>query len=141
MTKRMIGIIGSRRRDSARDYELTRAKFLSIYSPCDEIVSGGCPKGGDHFAELIAQLFQVPITIHYPDKSKLDMKLMKLNPRAAFAKIAFARNGLIARDADVMIAVVAPDRKGGTEDTLKTFRKKLGMTESQLITERRLHLV
>ena len=141
MTVRTIGIIGSRRRDSGPDYEKTRAAFLHVWSPGDGIVSGGCPHGGDHFAEMLAQLYQVPLRIHWPNKSKLDPVLMKKNPQDAYAVICYARNALIARDADVMIAVVAPDRKGGTENTLKTFRKRLGKTEAELIAEGKLYLV
>lgn len=53
MTK--IGIIGSRRRNSEDDYIQLEKKFLEIFKNGDEIVSGGCPKGGDHFAEIIAK--------------------------------------------------------------------------------------
>ena len=35
----------------------------------------------------------------------------------------FVRNGDIAKDSDVLIACVAPDRTGGTEDTIKKFLK------------------
>ena len=58
---------------------------------------------------------------------------MKKNPRWAYAEINYARNTLIARDADDLIAVVAEDRKGGTEDTIKKFLKKS--------SEDNLHLV
>jgi len=34
---------------------------------------------------------------------------------------AFARNKLVAEDADVGFALVASDRKGGTEDTVHHF--------------------
>ncbi len=66
---------------------------------------------------------------------------MEKNPRAAYAVINYARNKLIARDADVLIACVAEDRKGGTEDTIKHFCKKLGKSEKQLIAEGKLVLV
>lgn len=99
------------------------AKFKEIYNEGDRIVSGGCKLGGDRFAERIAKAMKVSIKIHYPDKSKLDPILMKKNPRAAYAKINYARNTLIAKDADILIACVAEDRKGGTEDTIEKFRK------------------
>ena len=106
-----IGIIGSRRRNSQNDFELCERAFLEIYKPGDEIVSGGCPKGGDRFAEIIAKNHQVPIKIYYAQWDKLG--------RGA----GFARNTNIAGDADIIIAVVAPDRKGGTEDTIKKTEK------------------
>lgn len=66
-----IGIVGSRRRDSDEDYQACLAAFLAIYKPGDLIVSGGCPQGGDRFAEVIADEMGIPIKINYPDKSKL----------------------------------------------------------------------
>jgi len=114
-----IGIIGSRRRDSKEDLEACREVFLKTYEKGDTIVSGGCPKGGDKFAEIFAKEYEVPITIHYPDKSKLDKVKLAQNPKWAYAEINFARNTLIARDSDILIAVVSEDRTGGSEDTIK----------------------
>jgi predicted Rossmann fold nucleotide-binding protein DprA/Smf involved in DNA uptake len=34
-------------------------------------------------------------------------------------KAFYARNRLIAEDADILLAMAAPDRKGGTENALK----------------------
>lgn len=122
--EKRIGIIGTRRRNEEEDYLLLEAAFLLIHNEGDTIVSGGCPKGGDAFAERLAKKYSIPIKIHYPDKSSLDGKLMKVNPRAAYAKINYARNTLIANDSDILIAVVSSDRKGGTEDTIKKFLKR-----------------
>lgn len=118
-----IGIVGSRRRDADVDYLLVSRAFGGVYGKGDRIVSGGCRKGGDRFAELIADRFNIPITIHRPDQGELDLALLVQNPRAAYAKINYARNTLVARDADVLIACVAPDRRGGTEDTIRKFEK------------------
>jgi hypothetical protein len=54
---------------------------------------------------------KVGITIHHAD--------WKRHGRAA----GFVRNALIAADADVLIAVVAADRTGGTEDTVRKAEK------------------
>jgi len=124
---KVIGIVGSRRRDSTVDLEACRRIFLSVYKDGDTIVSGGCPKGGDKFAEIFSKEYNIPITIHYPDKSKLDPEKLKKNAKWAYAEINFARNTLIAKDSDVLIAVVASDRKGGTEDTVKKA-EKMGKT-------------
>lgn len=107
-----IGIIGSRRRNTLQDKTKTHQKFMQIYENGDRIVSGGCPQGGDAFAEGIAKAEQVPITIHYARWKK--------HGNAA----GFMRNGDIARDADVLIACVAFDRKGGTEDTIDKWLAK-----------------
>ena len=106
-----IGIVGTRRRNSDLDLAKIVEAFLKEYKPDDEIVSGGCPRGGDRFAEIIARNNQVPIKIYYAEWTR--------KGRSA----GFQRNGLIARDADVLIACVAPDRTGGTEDTIRKFTK------------------
>ena len=104
---RTIGIVGSRRRAESEDYRACIAAFEGIYHPGDRIVSGGCPKGGDRFAERIALDRGLTITIHYPDWKKL-------------GKVAgFERNTDIAEDCDILIALTADDRTGGTEDTIK----------------------
>lgn len=115
-----IGIVGSRRRSTARDYEIVEKQFRSIYEQGDEIVSGGCPQGADAFAEWIAKVAQVPIKIYYAEWDRLG--------RGA----GFSRNGAIAKDADVLIACVAEDRTGGTEDTIKKYQK-LGKTALHLV--------
>lgn len=108
---KVIGIIGSRRRNTPADYTLTVKAFQSIYVKGDILVSGGCPQGGDHFAELISIADNVPIKIHRAEWG--------LHGRSA----GFKRNGLIARDADILIAVVHVTRTGGTEDTIAKFKR------------------
>ncbi len=138
-----IGIVGSRRRNSGYDMTLVWNKFFDIPGFLSStIVSGGCPEGADHFAELISAEIHIPIIIHYPDKSKLDPILIEKKLfRAAYAKINYARNTLIANDSDILLAAVAPDRKGGTEDTIKKFCKKKGKSEKDLIESGELFLV
>ena len=53
----------------------------------------------------------------------------------------FVRNTDIATGSDYLIACVAPDRKGGTEDTVRKFCKKLGLTEEEAIVTGWLVLV
>lgn len=108
---KIIAIFGSRLRDSDMTYEKMKAKFLSLYEPGDRIVSGGCYKGADRFAEKIAKLFEIPIMIHYAR--------WKANGKAA----GFMRNTDIANDATIGITMPAEDRKGGTEDTIKKMQK------------------
>lgn len=105
---KVIGIVGSRRRDTDSDFRLCRTKFLELYNDNDKVVSGGCPKGGDRFAEILARSVGCTITIHHADWN---------GPLGK--KAGFARNTNIAQDCDVLIALVAPDRTGGTEDTIR----------------------
>lgn len=104
-----IGIIGTRSRNTQQDFLAVEAKFLDLYEDGDCIVSGGCPQGGDRFAEHLAKKYEVPIMIYYAKWKK--------HGKAA----GFIRNGDIANGSTVLIACVSPDRKGGTEDTIKKF--------------------
>ena len=111
-----IGIIGSRRRDTKADYQLLRKMFFEIYEDGDKIVSGHCPKGADAMAEIIADELNLTeangkLILHRADWNK-------------YGKGAgFVRNTYIAEDADVLICVVAEDRTGGTEDTIRKAEK------------------
>lgn len=106
-----IGIVGSRRRNSPVDLKKVNDAFLINYLEGDTIISGGCPKGGDRFAEKLAELYKVPITIYKANWDK-------------YGKAAgFIRNTDIAKESDILIACVAKDRKGGAEDTIKKFKK------------------
>lgn len=108
-----IGIIGSRSRDSAVDYNLVRQVFFNLYQYGDFIVSGGCPQGGDQFAEKIARKYGIPIIIFFPDWERYGKQA------------GFIRNGAVAKAAHVMIACVARSRTGGTEDCLDKFQRLL----------------
>lgn len=110
--KRII-IIGSRRRNEPVDWIITGNEFLKIYEEGDIIISGGCPTGGDHFAEMLSARYNIPIVI-WPAEWKKDGVY---RPWAGFA-----RNTIVANNGDVVVACVAPDRTGGTEDTIKKFK-------------------
>lgn len=106
-----VGIVGSRRRNKQKDYKQVEETFISVFKRGETmIISGGCPRGGDRFAEIIASALTVPKRIFPPN--------WKLGRHAGFL-----RNTKIARWSTVLIACVAQDRKGGTEDTIKKFKK------------------
>lgn len=111
--------MGTRRRDTASVRSLIEEKFWEIYEEGDWIVSGGCPKGGDRFAEQIAKAEGIPILIFYPNYKRYKQGA------------PIIRNGDVAKESDVIIACVGkPEesiqeilqrKKGGTEDTLRKF--------------------
>ena len=111
-----IGIIGSRRRNRGIDRKAVREKFFEVYEDGDWIVSGGCPEGGDRFAEKIAKDYGIPILIFYPNWKKLG--------KAA----GIIRNTDIAKESDVLVACIAKDRLGGTEDTIKKYMRLCEVT-------------
>lgn len=116
LTPWTIGIVGSRRRDSTQDFIKCYHKFLEVYQEEDRVVSGGCPQGGDRFAEIIARKMGLTFIVHYPNWN---------GPAGRGAGIV--RNTQIAQDCSILIALVADDRTGGTEDTVKKALK-LGKT-------------
>ena len=126
-----IIIIGSRQRNSDEDYMAVYNIFRKVYNYNDMIISGGCPKGADHFAELIAGRHGMTVEnkqlkLHLPVKPKPG------SPRYLWAKAMYDRNTIVANEAEedsiVIACVVKPQdglesvlkrKKGGTEDTLK----------------------
>lgn len=135
---KIIGIVGSRRRNESADFYATLKAFQKVYEPGDRIVSGACPQGGDRFAELIALQLAAPGHYSFEELWKMPshQRLYELKVHGAPIILhpakwreggrynpaaGFERNGLIARDADVLIACVAKDRTGGTEDTIAKF--------------------
>ena len=118
-----IGIIGTRRRNTRTDFIDVKDAFFSVYEDGDWIVSGRCPKGGDAFAEKIAKDFGIPILIFEARWNhkwiEEERKFIRKYNKAA----GFIRNTPIAEYSDILISCVHPDRTGGTENTIKKFKK------------------
>ena len=116
-----IAIVGTRRRDTPAARKVIEEVFWKIYEEGDWIVSGGCGKGGDKFAEQIAKAEGIPILTIYPAYKRFKQGAPTV------------RNGPVAENSDVVIAcVIRPEdgisevlkrKKGGTEDMLKKFVK------------------
>lgn len=112
-----IGIVGSRERNGKEDQEMV---FKIVKDAIDKyghrsvhLVSGGCPEGADRFAEMAADYFGLSITVHYPIKQP-----PAKNKQEAVQRF-FGRNLIIARDSNIVYALVRADRQGGTENTIK----------------------
>ena len=119
---KVIGIIGTRKRDTLQDLALVWEEFRRWYEPGDKICSGGCKNGGDRFAEVIANRLNLTeknggLILHLPKGVSRDA------PKWKYVKELFARNTLVANDSDIIIACVSLDRTGGTEDTIRKYVK------------------
>lgn len=121
---KVIGIIGTRSRDSIEDLVDVEQVFLEHYQEGDVICSGLCAQGGDRFAVMLHEKYETACKWFPPDWKRLG--------RAA----PFIRNSQIAEESDIIIACVRnPEdgidrvlrrKTGGTEDTLKKFYKDNG---------------
>ena len=107
-----VGIVGSRSRDTVEDLFLVVNEFNKLEWQKEEIVivSGLCPKGGDRFATLIYQKNET-MKLWFPPEWSLGRHA------------GFVRNTEIARWSNYLIATPSPNRKGGTEDTIKKFTR------------------
>lgn len=112
-----VGIVGSRRRNNLPDrklvFEIVQRAIAKYPDKKIIIVSGGCRKGADHFAEEAAKFFGVepllfPVSDDPPVKSRWE-----------YRERAFARNYDIAANSDIVFALVHEDRTGGTENTVE----------------------
>lgn len=135
---KIIGMIGSRRRDSLTDYLLARREFLRLYELGDKICSGLCYRGGDWFAILLA--LDKEYTHDAAIRARLyndvkDSRISEYNippiwypaDWVKYGRVAgFKRNTDIAATSHWLIALPAPDRTGGTEDTIRKFIKMHG---------------
>ena len=111
-----LGIVGSRQRNSLGDKELLKRRILELNPSM--IISGGCIKGADRFAEELARELGIPITIFHP-------KLPATRTHIYWIEAYHKRNKQITLESDHLIALVAPGRRGGTENTIMYFKEKL----------------
>lgn len=119
-----VGVVGSRRRNSPRDKALIKQVLARRISQGDfiHLVSGGCPKGADKFAEELSEELGLSISIHYPD-------IPSGCARWEYAKACYERNTKIAEECHILIATW-DGVSGGTADTIK---KAKGMKKPCLL--------
>ena len=128
-TELRVAIVGSRRRCSLQDRKIVFNIIEQIIARSHDrkvvLVSGACRLGADNFAAEAARIYNVPI-------KEFPVPPGEYKERWQYAKAAFARNKLVAEDADVGFALIASDRKGGTEDTIHHFhdlKKKIYLVD------------
>ena len=110
-----VGIVGSRRWKSRAAVET----LVNTLSPNTTVVSGGA-RGVDSWAAEFARKRGLKVIEFLPDLPSNG------NPRWEYTKAYNARNRQIAEHSHVVYAFVAPDRKGGTENTIK-YAEDLGV--------------
>lgn len=106
------GFVGSRRRLDRQSV----VDFVATLPPDAVVVSGGAA-GPDTWAVEAAQRRGLSVVIHLPDKAGA-------KTRWEATERFYARNQKIVDDSDALVAFVAPDRKGGTEDTIRRATTK-----------------
>jgi hypothetical protein len=102
-----IAIIGSRRRTDREAVEACVAQM----PPQTVIVTGGAT-GPDRWVERAARERGLGVAVHEPD-------LGAAVTRWQVVERYYMRNQAIVDDSDRIIAFVAPDRTGGTEDAIR----------------------
>jgi predicted Rossmann fold nucleotide-binding protein DprA/Smf involved in DNA uptake len=107
------GIVGSRRRECESEVRDLVRSF-----PKETIVVSGGARGPDAWAEDEAKKLKLATVIFLPSKKGTGYQMA--------CRALTERNKMIAQSVDILYAFVAPDRKGGTEQTIK-FAKKAGV--------------
>lgn len=106
---RRIAIVGSRSRTDRETVERLVAE-----SPIDTvIVSGGAP-GSDTWAEQAAKMRGLAVQVFQPDPEGA-------RSEGQVTRRYHNRNQRIVDAADEVVALVAPDRRGGTEEPAVTI--------------------
>lgn len=106
----IIGIIGSRDRNTISDRRIIEEAFFLVYNEGDWICSGGCSKGADKFAKQISIKYCIPY-LEFP-----------ANWDKFGKKAGFIRNNDIAKISEYLLAMPNNNPKSGTADTIKKWK-------------------
>lgn len=120
MQPKTIGIVGSRKRDTKKDFRRVESAFILLFEPGDMIISGLCSTGGDRFAAMLQDKYDMDYVWFPADWGRFGNGAGK------------HRNTFIANASDYLIAT--PVRKpGGTDDTIAKFIRKHGKDNLMLL--------
>jgi len=113
-----IGVVGSRRRNSKADKAIVYGELDRFVAEGGAvIVSGGCKTGADKFAREYALDNGLELVEHLPD-------LTGVRGRSDAIGRYYARNAALVADCDILVAIVAENRRGGTENALSHAYKR-----------------
>jgi len=128
----IVGIIGSRRRNSDKDFGKLVARLSQLERETEreieKIVTGDCDEGGDKFAREIADMFGYEKDVKrirdpYTNEP-MDFKNHRWFDYYIMTGIFYKRDEEIAKEPmDYLLALVAPNRIGGTEKTINYFKR------------------
>jgi len=107
-----VGIVGWRR---WTDQDRVAAAVAAL--PDDATVVSGGAAGPDTWAVEAATRRGLRTIVHLP-------QIPASPSQGALTRAYHARNQLIVDDADELIAFVSPQRRGGTEDTIRRAQRK-----------------
>lgn len=131
MNEIRIGIVGSRRRNSLKDrsivLDIVRSAVAAFPEKRIVIVSGGAD-GPDAFAREAAGIYGLDYADHPIRRDP------PITSKREFVARAFGRNKDIVVDSHLVFALVHPDRKGGTENTVKhamDLKKKFFLVDQE----------
>lgn len=102
-----VAIVGSRRYANRSEVE----DAVNRLGDNDIVISGGCA-GVDTWAVIKAKARGLKTEVYLP---KLKTRMTKWEATQAY----YARNEEVVRRSEIVLAYVAGDRKGGTENTIK----------------------
>jgi predicted Rossmann fold nucleotide-binding protein DprA/Smf involved in DNA uptake len=111
---RHIAIVGARRRTDRETID-----HLVADLPADTVIVSGGACGPDTWAEEAARKRGLATKIFRPDLHDVDAL-----SQGQITRCYHARSQQIVDAADEVFALVAPDRKGGTEDTIRRAQRK-----------------
>ena len=138
----IIGIIGSRRRNTEKDKTKLIIELMLIEDKQEgiitKIVTGDCDEGGDKFAREIADTYRYELEVKHiidPETGEeMDFKNHRWFDYKTICNIFYKRDEEIAKeDMDYLLALVSPYRTGGTEKTIKYFKRHHADWEDKLI--------
>ena len=111
-----VAIVGSRRRGDRDAVEACVGELPADGLDGATVVISGGAKGPDSWAVEAALKRGLEVRVHKPD-------LAGIATRFQATERYYARNQCIVEDCDRLIAFVAPDRSGGTEDTIRRAQR------------------
>jgi predicted Rossmann fold nucleotide-binding protein DprA/Smf involved in DNA uptake len=106
-----VAIVGSRSRTDQHNV----AAFVAGL-PADAVVVSGACRGVDTWAVEAARARGLAVAEHRPDATGV-------RSRGEVVRRYHERNARVVADADMVVAFVSADRKGGTENTIRHARR------------------